>query len=133
MASIYSRHSFTSIKPGAHKAMSSSDLRSDIWVQALLRTAQSLGAAGFVVRKGDETAGAVLVKVARLDGTARLLIPARDGAGERIYLDLTGKTAGPDEPSIDAYLSKRASQDQDIWIVEIEDKLGRSFLSERVD
>ncbi|MCA3691756.1 MAG: DUF1491 family protein [Aquidulcibacter sp.] len=113
--------------------MSSSDLRSDIWVQALLRTAQSLGAAGFVVRKGDETAGAVLVKVARLDGTARLLIPARDGAGERIYLDLTGKTAGPDEPSIDAYLSKRASQDQDIWIVEIEDKLGRSFLSERVD
>ena len=113
--------------------MSSSDLRSDIWVQALLRTAQSLGAAGFVVRKGDETAGAVLVKVARLDGTARLLIPARDGAGERIYLDLTGKTAGPDERSIDAYLSKRASQDQDIWIVEIEDKLGRSFLSERVD
>lgn len=113
--------------------MSSSDLRSDIWVQALLRTAQSLGAAGFVVRKGDETAGAVLVKVARLDGTARLLIPARDGAGARIYLDLTGKTAGPDEPSIDAYLSKRASQDQDIWIVEIEDKLGRSFLSERVD
>lgn len=113
--------------------MSSSDLRSDIWVQALLRTAQSLGAAGFVVRKGDETAGAVLVKVARLDGTARLLIPARDGIGERIYLDLTGKTAGPDEPSIDAYLSKRASQDQDIWIVEIEDKLGRSFLSERVD
>lgn len=113
--------------------MSSSDLRSDIWVQALLRTAQSQGAAGFVVRRGDETAGAVLVKVASLDGTARLLVPARDGVGERIYLDLTGKTAGPDEASIDAYLSKRASQDQDIWIVEIEDKLGRSFLTERVD
>jgi hypothetical protein len=50
-----------------------------------------------------------------------------------VYLDLTGKTAGPDEPSIDTYLSKRASQDQDVWIVEIEDKLGRSFLVERVE
>ncbi len=113
--------------------MSSNDLRSDIWVQALLRTAQSQGATGYVIRRGDETAGAVLVKVASLDGNARLLIPARDGLGDRIYLDLTGKTAGPDEASIDAYLSKRASQDQDVWIVEIEDKLGRSFLTERVD
>jgi len=113
--------------------MSNSELRSDIWVQAFLRTAQSQGASGYVVRRGDETAGAVLVKVASLDGTARLLIPARDGVGERIYLDLTGKTAGPDEASIDAYLSKRAAQDQDVWIVEIEDKLGRSFLTERVD
>ena len=113
--------------------MSNSELRSDIWVQALLRTAQTQGAAGFVVRRGDDTAGAVLVKVALLDGTARLLVPTRDGAGERLYLDLTGKTAGPDEPSIDAYLSKRASQDQDVWIVEIEDKLGRSFLIERVE
>ncbi len=113
--------------------MSNSDLRSDIWVQALLRTAQTQGAAGYVVRRGDVAAGAVLVKVARLDGTARLLVPARDGEGVRLYLDLTGKTAGPDEPSIDAYLSKRASQDQDVWIVEIEDKLGRSFLVERVE
>ena len=133
MQLICSSLSFTSIKHGAIKAMSNSELRSDIWVQALLRTVQSQGAAGFVVRRGDDTAGAVLVKVALLNGTARLLVPARDGAGERLYLDLTGKTAGPDEPSIDAYLSKRASQDQDVWIVEIEDKLGRSFLFERVE
>lgn len=113
--------------------MSQHDLRSDIWVQALLRTAQSQGATGYVVRRGDDQAGAVLVKVARLDGTGRLLVPARDGLGERIYLDLTGKTAGPDETSIDSYLSKRAAQDQDLWIIEIEDKLGRSFLTERVD
>jgi hypothetical protein len=130
---IYSSLSFTSIKHGARQAMSNSDLRSDIWVQALLRTAQTQGAAGYVVRRGDYAAGAVLVKVARLDGTARLLVPARDGEGVRLYLDLTGETAGPDEPSIDAYLSKRASQDQDVWIVEIEDKLGRSFLVERVE
>jgi hypothetical protein len=113
--------------------MTNSDLRTEIWVAALLRTAQAQGAMGYVVRRGDNDAGAALVKVARLDGTARLLVPARDGEGVRIYLDLTGKTAGPDEASIDTYLHKRARQDNDIWIVEIEDREGRSFLSERVD
>jgi hypothetical protein len=113
--------------------MTHSDLRTEIWVSALLRTAQAHGAMGYVVRRGDNDAGAVLVKVARLDGTARLLVPARDGDGVRIYLDLTGKTAGPDEPSIDAYLRKRAAQDSDIWSVEIEDRAGRSFLTERID
>jgi hypothetical protein len=113
--------------------MANSELRTEIWVAALLRTAQANGAMGYVVRRGDNDAGAVLVKVSRLDGTARLLVPARDGAGVRIYLDLTGKTAGPDEASIDAYLAKRASQDSDIWSVEIEDREGRSFLTERVD
>jgi hypothetical protein len=113
--------------------MTSSDLKSEVWVQALLRTVQSQAAFGHVVRRGDAAAGAALVKIARLDGTARLLVPARDGGGERIFLDLTGKVAGPDEASIDAYLAKRASQDADVWIVEIEDKQGRHFVTERVD
>lgn len=110
-----------------------SELRTEIWVQALLRTAQAQGAMGYVVRRGDADGGAVLVKISRLDGTARLLVPARDGEGEHIYLDLTGKTAGPDEASIDSYMSKRASQDTDLWCVEIEDREGRSFVVERVE
>jgi hypothetical protein len=114
-------------------AIMDSELRTEIWVHALLRTAQSQGAMAFVVRRGDSDAGAVLVKVSTLDGLARLLVPARDGSGERIYLDLTGKSAGPDEVSIDAYVQKRAATDADVWIVEIEDRLGRSFLTERVD
>jgi hypothetical protein len=113
--------------------MSEAQLRTWIWVQALLRTAQAQGAMGYVTRRGDSDAGAVLVKVARLDGTARLLVPARDGDGARIYMDLTGKSAGPDEASIDAYLRKRAAGDSDIWCVEIEDREGRSFLTERID
>jgi hypothetical protein len=113
--------------------MANSELRTEIWVKAVLRSAQSQGAMGYVVRRGDNDGGAVLVKVSRLDGQARLLVPARDGEGQLIYLDLTGKTAGPDEASIDAYLHKRASQDNDIWIVEIEDRQGRCFLTERVD
>ena len=96
---------------------------------------QYFGIAGYDIRTSEKLViePSVLVKVSRLDGTARLLVPARDGDGVRIYLDLTGETAGPDEASIDSYLHKRASQDNDVWSVEIEDREGRSFLTERVD
>jgi hypothetical protein len=113
--------------------MTNSEVRTDFWVHALLRTIQVQGAMAYVVRRGDDTAGAVLLKISKLDGTARLLVPARDGDGERIFLDLTGKTAGPDEASIDTYLTTRSTQDQDIWIVEIEDRLDRNFVIEQVD
>jgi hypothetical protein len=109
------------------------ELRSEFWVQALLARVQSAGASAFVTRRGDGDAGAVLVKIAKLDGTARLLSPARDGFGERVFLELTGKSAGPDEASIDEYLKRSASRDSDLWIIEIEDKLGRDFLTERID
>jgi hypothetical protein len=129
----YSIAPFPPLKHAPCLAMVNSELRTEIWVQALLRTAQANGAMGYVVRRGDSDGGAVLVKISRLNGTARLLVPARNGDGQRIYLDLTGKTAGPDEASIDAYLAKRANQDRDIWSVEIEDRDGRSFLTERID
>ncbi|GIU68037.1 DUF1491 family protein [Candidatus Phycosocius spiralis] len=110
-----------------------SEVRTDFWVHALLRTVQTHGGMAYVVRRGDDNAGAVLIKITKLDGTARLLVPARNSEGERIYLDLTGKNVGPDEKSIDDYLTTRSKQDQDVWIVEIEDRLDRNFIVEHVD
>ena len=45
-------------------------LPTKLWVDALVRRAQVAGAAAFVLQSGDEERGDVLVKVARLDGTA---------------------------------------------------------------
>ena len=109
------------------------ELRTEIWVQALIRRAEIVGAFAAVVRKGDGDGGAVLVKVSTLDGRARLYAPARDGAGERIWLDLSSGPLGAAEPAIDEYAAKRAAQDRDLWIVEIEDRAGRTFLTEPVD
>jgi hypothetical protein len=75
----------------------------------------------------------VLVKVATLDGKARLYAPARDGAGERIWLDLSAGPLGSDEKAVDAYAAKRAQNDPDLWVIEIEDRAGRTFLTETVD
>jgi hypothetical protein len=109
------------------------ELKTDFWASALMRRAAIGGAFAGVTRKGDTDAGAVLVKVATMDGKARLYGPARDGQGERIWLDLSAGPLGDAEADVDAYVRKRAGTDPDLWVVEIEDKHGRHFLMERVD
>lgn len=109
------------------------ELKTDFWASALVRRAAIAGAFAGVTRKGDVDAGAVLVKVATLDGRARLYAPARDGEGERIFLDLSAGSLGDVEGDVDAYVRKRAENDPDLWVIEIEDKHGRHFLMEPVD
>ncbi len=105
-------------------------LKTKFWVDALLRRAELGLAAAYVIRHGDEDAGAVLVKVANLTGQAELFVPARDENGERIWTRTSGAPV-PDE-EIDAYCRRRADNDPDIWVIEIEDRRGRHFLTEPV-
>lgn len=105
-------------------------LKSGIFVRALIRRAEAAGAQGFVVRKGAEEAGAVFIKIARLDGTARVLTQARDGDGELVWAQPLGESAPEDKAA--AYFERQAKFDPDIWIVEIEDRQGRTFVDEKV-
>src|SRR2546427_3906367 len=57
-------------------------LKSEIWVKAYLRRCQHEGAAAVLVRRGDTDAGAIYVKISRLDGTAALFGPAPAGLEE---------------------------------------------------
>lgn len=109
------------------------ELKTDFWASALIRRAQIGGAFAAVVRKGDTDAGAVLVKVATLDRRARLYAPARNGEGERIWLDLSAGALGDDEAEVDAAIRKRVERDPDLWVIEVEDRRGRHFLLEPVD
>ncbi len=104
-------------------------LKASIWVAALVRRAQSAGAAAYVVRRGDPDAGIVIVKVARLDGTADIFLPSRDMEGERAWRQAAG--AAP-EPDADALVQRETGYDPDCWVVEIEDREGRHFLTEPV-
>jgi len=105
-------------------------LSTDIWVGALIRRAELGGAFAVVARKGDARAGAVLVKVLnRTDGTARLYAEATRMDGERVWMQpqLTDQ-----EPDLDRYIERAARIDPDIWVVEIEDREGRHFITEKV-
>ncbi len=105
-------------------------LTAEFFVAALIRRVQGEGAFAAVVRRGHGAAGAIFVKVARLDGTADLYGPAPqaafgEDAGERLFERLA--EAVP-EAEADERLRREARFDSDLWIVEIEDRRGRAFL-----
>jgi hypothetical protein len=106
-------------------------IKTRFWVEALIRRAELGLAAAYVIRHGDEDAGIVLVKVALLDGTARLYVPARDENGAPVWQ--CSRDAPVAEVEIDAYCSRRAERDPDLWLIEIEDREGRHFLTEPVE
>lgn len=106
-------------------------LMTSIWVSALTRQAQSAGAAAYVARRGDPDAGIVMVKLALLDGTAQVYLPARTLDGERGWRPAFGASRAP-EAEADQLLHREAGYDPDCWIVEIEDRQGRHFLTEPI-
>tara|TARA_R110002110_G_scaffold79732_11_gene208080 strand:+ start:4862 stop:5194 length:333 start_codon:yes stop_codon:yes gene_type:complete len=103
-------------------------LKAEIWVKALIRRCEVEGVTAMVARRGDASAGTVLVKVNTLDGEAQVYSPARDGDGALIWLPRECQA----EAEADAYIEKQRGFDPDIWVVEIEDRKGRHFLQEKV-
>jgi hypothetical protein len=106
-------------------------LHTDLWVSALIRRAELGGAFAIVARKGDARAGAVLVKaVNRSDGTARLYAEATRMDGDQVWMQ---PAKSDQEPDLDRYIERAVRVDPDIWVVEIEDRQGRHFLTEPVE
>jgi len=107
-------------------------LKAELWVKALIRRCAAQNVPAVLVRRGEGSAGSVLIKVSRLDDTATVYSPARAGDGSRIWLRATGPEP-VSEPDAEAYIARQESRDPDIWVVEIEDREGRHFLQEPVD
>jgi len=105
-------------------------LKAGIFVRALIRRAEVAGASAFIVRKGAEEAGAVILTLSRLDGTCLLLNQARNGKGELVWARPLGDWG--DEAKARIWLDKQIRFDPDLWIVEIEDRQGRAFVDEPI-
>jgi hypothetical protein len=108
-------------------------LKSEIWVKAYLRRCQHEGVAAVLVRRGDADAGAIYIKISRLDGTAALYGPAPAGLDEaredrRWHICLEREPVS--ESEADTYLERQLDFDPDIWVVSVEDRQGRHFLDD---
>lgn len=110
-------------------------LKSAIWVAAYIRRCHVEGAFAAVRRRGAEEAGAIFVKLNRLDGTAELFGPAPQSAfdearpTDRLF---SRCLAGQLEAKIEERLVREVRFDPDAWIIEIEDRAGRNFLDQVV-
>ena len=105
----------------------SARLTSDVWVSAYLTRLRLVEIPVFVTRKGDATAGSVLVKLNTLDGQAKAFQRQFDlMSGNREWVVV----AEGAEEDVDASLTKQASFDPDLWVLEVEDKKGRHLLDD---
>ena len=109
-------------------------LKSGIWVAAYLRRCNVEGIFAAVRRRGAEEAGAIFIKINRLDGTGALYGPAPQTAfdeaqpADRLFTALVGARCAGAGADIEARLEREIRFDPDLWIVEIEDRAGRNFL-----
>ncbi|MGR3815482.1 MAG: DUF1491 family protein [Cognatishimia activa] len=102
-------------------------LTAEFWVSAYLNRLRLYEIPAFVVTHGDDTAGAVLVKLNTLDGNAKAFQRSFDlMSGERAWMVL----AEGAESDVDAALAKQRSFDPDLWVIEVEDREGRHLLDE---
>lgn len=102
-------------------------LTAAFWVHAYLARLRLRDIPAFVTAHGDDTAGAVLVKLNTLDGQARAFQRSFDlMSGERHWVVLAEGV----EQEVDAAITRQRGFDPDLWVIEVEDRDGRHLLDE---
>lgn len=102
-------------------------LTSRFWVDAYLTRLRLHDIPAFVVAHGDDTGGAVLVKLATLDGNAVLFQRSFDlMTGDRRWVEL----ASGQECDVDQTVTRQRGFDPDLWVIEVEDRQGRHLLDQ---
>jgi hypothetical protein len=104
----------------------------ELWVKAHIRRCNALAIPAMVVRRGNEAAGAVIIKVNHLGPGCMVLAPANTMEGGRQWRRATGPELVA-EAEADAYIARQLNMDPDIWVLEIEDREGRHLVDDIVE
>ena len=107
--------------------------RSDIWVSAYIRQCAVDGVNAVLRRRGAAEAGAIMIKIDRLDGTCVLFGPAPQtsfGEDDDLVRRFVRLHPEPTIPVADAEqrFAREIRFDPDVWIVEAEDRTGEPRL-----
>jgi hypothetical protein len=109
-------------------------LRSDLWVAAYLRRCGVEGQSAVLRRRGAAEAGAIFVKIDRLDGRSALFEPAPQSMTVESEPGIERMFVRAHEPEwiesgqAEKRLAREVVFDPDLWIVEVEDPGGRFWL-----
>ncbi|WP_022705858.1 MULTISPECIES: DUF1491 family protein [Paracoccus] len=107
--------------------MAEARLAAGLWVGAYLARLGLANIPAYVMARGDDTAGAIAVKCAHLDGRATLW--RREWDFETDTRPWIATDAGP-EPEIDATIARARASDPDLWVIEIESRDGATLLDQ---
>ena len=102
-------------------------LKAELWVKAHVRQCYARDLPAYVVRRGDADRGGVVLKITDADGLCRVYQPTIDFDGARRWRCLTGDAPVP-EAEADAAIAGELRIDPDLWVVEVEDRLGHHEL-----
>lgn len=105
-------------------------LTSDFWVSAYIRRCNGAGYDAVLRRRGSFEAGAIFVKVDRLDGSGDLYGPAPqtnfdESVEDRQFYLVMDNAAVWD---IEERMKREIKFDEDLWWVEVESRSGEHFL-----
>ena len=109
-------------------------LKSRIWVQAQIRMCDIAHLPAVVVKRGDPDAGAIILRLSRLDGTCHVFTQARTASGAAAWAKASGADAEGRlaDDAADAYIARQRKFDPDLWILEIEDPERRYLLDAEI-
>ena len=100
-------------------------LTTEFWVQAYRARLEQQNIPAFITSRGDATAGAILVKLNRLDGTAEVYQRSYDLLSDtRTWVVLSEGL----ETGVDEAIDRQKATDPDLWVIEVEDREGRHLL-----
>lgn len=102
-------------------------LAAHVWVGAYLTRLGLANIPAYVLRRGDDTAGAIMVKCATLDGDATLW--RREWDFESDTRPWTRIATGA-EADMDDIIRRETGFDPDLWVIEIESRDGHTLLQE---
>ncbi|MBR71756.1 MAG: hypothetical protein CMM30_02295 [Rhodospirillaceae bacterium] len=98
-------------------------IKSEIRVKALIKQCDIEMIPVVLLHRGDIDAGAVLLKINLMDGQCILLSQTRDISGKLVWMRTLGEGHFM-ESKVDEYIKHQLNIDQDLWVLEIEDRKG---------
>ena len=106
-------------------------LKSAIWIKALIRRCDLAAIPVAVLARGDDDAGAILLKFNCRDTGCLVLSQARGRDGELFWMKAMGPAVVA-ETDADAYIERQRRRDPDLWVVEIENASAETVIDARI-
>ena len=99
-------------------------LKTYIWVQTQQRLCDQNALPFYILQKGDQDAGAVIIKINGLNGGCKVFSQIIKPNGEPAWQSWSTNGEEAPESEADTYIANQIKIDPDIWVIEINDQRG---------